>query len=127
MNAKDLRIGNLVQEDVSGLSRNGIVNLIKNYRVSIKLPFSNLAIDTKNLKPIELTEEILEKLGFKNENINYVKNNVTIYFYDCWHFDYEDERGFNNVRLTGFWKVHQLQNLYFAITGEELVVSDAVS
>lgn len=81
--------------------------------------------ETCNYKPIELTEEWLLKFGFIP---NKYKDEYTIcpygkntYVLDKeytdkgeWDFCYEE------AYLVTIKYVHQLQNLYFALTGEEL-------
>ena len=68
------------------------------------------------IKPIPLTEEWLLKFGFKKDN-NFTWVNLEMELMQ---------------REDGFWiwlgadlyleHVHQLQNLYFALTGEELII-----
>ena len=83
------------------------------------------------LNPIPLTEEILLKFGFeKDENEIFHIDLFThylelMYSMDCYYPIYiekaqmssenEQRIGLNNLEF-----VHQLQNLYFALTGEEL-------
>lgn len=70
-------------------------------------------------KPIPLTEEWLLKMGFKSNPYNdtYYLNNVII---NC-----DKTRGFTDLWIDDFPHikfVHQMQNFYFTITGEELEV-----
>ena len=63
----------------------------------------------KVIKPIPLTEEWLVKFGFErlgDISFPFIKSN-----------DFENSETFS---LYGIKHVHQLQNLYFALTGEEL-------
>lgn len=68
------------------------------------------------LKPIPLTEQWLLKFGLSNRKI--------------WVFEIfgDNHRGFHISSEGGEWLfikyVHQLQNLYFALTGEELKVKE---
>ena len=72
------------------------------------------------LKPIDLNEEWLLKFGFKKDND------------DCWLIDkclYWLDSGFLQIAMgiTPIMNcpckhVHQLQNLYFALTQEELII-----
>lgn len=79
-------------------------------------------------EPIPLTPELLEKCGFElNKKVyRWHKNTITI----C---NNEDNTGFywdlsadGGLRLATEWKdvnyLHQLQNLFFALTGEELQI-----
>jgi hypothetical protein len=94
------------------------------------------------LQPIPLTPELLERAGFEKETSEdieertiysiQVANNTSLYFdphKDWMRDDYEVEwylshEWNNNHFKNDFWKrpkyLHQLQNLYFTLTGEEL-------
>jgi hypothetical protein len=131
MNTTELRIGNLV-------------NLMLNHE-----DFKTIRVDVTDLinishggvyEPIPLTEEFLLKFGF--EYINRHDNNF-ITFQD-WTHNYflqcdakkrdnkylildnclNDLRSFSMVDIE---YVHQLQNLYFALTGEELKLNNETS
>jgi hypothetical protein len=76
--------------------------------------------NTTHLEPIPLTEEWLERFGFENRNRDYFKGSFCVQYADR-IFDH------NNIFFFGYngnsieiKYVHQLQNLYFALTGEEL-------
>jgi hypothetical protein len=117
MRANELRIGNYLF--VPGIDREVIVSaMFKSHYVcedSDGIRFDeSLRI---NYQPIPITEEWLLKFGFiKSSDNNYYKGDkFTIY------------NRFENFGLIGgllSWKefkyVHQLQNLYFALTGKEL-------
>ncbi len=83
-----------------------------------------------NIKPIPLTEEWLVKFGFRE--LTDGKNTL---FIKRQHKDFEVMQSasgnnywveFNGVRCYPFtgMKVNQLQNLYFALTGEELTIKE---
>jgi len=70
-------------------------------------------------QPIPLTEEWLLKFGFVAKNEGYLCSNKKVYlsddfYYYCLYFDCED--------VIEIKYVHSLQNLYFALTGEELKI-----
>ena len=74
-------------------------------------------IQIKNIEPIPLTEEWLFKLNFINDRVlEFYRNDITDstiiidYNFICL-------LGYSHVKLK---YVHQLQNLFFALTGEEL-------
>ena len=68
----------------------------------------------EDFRPIPLTEEILLKFGFLKDDNFYHLNNIWISnFYE----NYFSLDGFDETKIE---YVHQLQNLYFALTGEEL-------
>ena len=122
MRANELRIGNLVAYGVHPVPIKSIHTesvLKKEVHVYVELNenLNYYCIDVLEVKPIPLTEEWLLKFGFiKSSDNNYYKGDkFTIY------------NRFENFGLIGgllSWKefkyVHQLQNLYFALTGEEL-------
>jgi len=106
MEAKELRIGNLVQFTTGSIYK---VDMLYN-------DFSSLLY----WMPIPLTEEWLLKFGFEikqgrfgNEywgkiNLYTASNKKIVFCFDgC---------------LKGIKYVHQLQNLYFALTGQELII-----
>jgi len=116
MNANELRIGNLIwdceQKEIDKITG------IEECRVSIDGSlFPYTPIDS--IVGIELTEEWLLKLGFNNLDIDisYCKDDFSCIEansgYLFWH------KGHSLLIIK---YVHQLQNLYFALTGEELTI-----
>ncbi len=111
MKANELRIGNLVTDSI------GIVEIGKN----AKIEFSDI------YNPIKLTEDILLKCGFSNgKQINkkyfkhigipggiFLGNNYANYKY-------------TNI-IIEINSLHQVQNFYFALTGNELNVTKLTS
>jgi len=76
-------------------------------------------------EPIKLTEEWLLKFGIKQYNVDTIN--------DCGDISYDGElfyiySGLGDAESYGFAinikHVHQLQNLYFALTNEELKISE---
>lgn len=95
------------------------------------------------VKPIPLTEEWLEKFGFRyseplkmhvlynnpatcepDDYEDSVYHNVDFFYNgECFGFEVSNEWGENgNLMMSKIKHVHQLQNLYFALTGEELTL-----
>lgn len=110
MEAKDLRIGNLVQ------SRDGMFFEV----TSEDLMFIESG---SNCKPIPLTEEWLVKFGFEKDFNGFYKlfkeSEVPVLIKDgFWTCD-----GIC-FSVNCLYHVHQLQNLYFALTGEELTIKN---
>lgn len=70
-----------------------------------------------SIEPIPLTEEWLIKFGFENSNMgfsaDYSKDNIELNFVNGL-YEYGD---YCKIEY-----VHKLQNLYFALTGEELTL-----
>jgi hypothetical protein len=73
------------------------------------------------IKPIPLTEEWLLKFGFEKDGIYYENAHLQLSKmtskngYDCYCTDLDF-----SIFMTELKHVHQLQNLYFALTNEEL-------
>lgn len=126
MKANELRIGNLVNDSI------GIVEIGKDAKIEW--------CDIYN--PITLTEDILLKCGFYSLNdscsyrIKILKRNVLFYLTVFLKYDTDGTEvwGYNHCDLsqvdslkTWFCDIpndidylHQLQNLYFALTSKEL-------
>lgn len=113
MKANELRIGNYVTLNNDVKIVNG--NLIKEQQQS------EMIIREIYLEPIQLTEEWLLKFGFAWRGLN--EKFLTKYT-PCGKAVVNSKNGF--FKLAGVTIeveikfVHQLQNLYFALTGEEL-------
>ena len=81
----------------------------------------------KNYEPIQLTEEWLIKFGL-NKTVDHPGRKL--YEHDdiipLWFSDKRVITDFyaSRVRIRECKYVHQLQNLYFALTGEELTIKD---
>jgi len=128
MQASELRIGDFVFEKYSGVMIVSAINPQKrvesdNDCVYLKkqLELPSGYYNCEKIEPIPLTEEWLVKLGFeKNETGFYYKG----------RFTYHNEYGWkileqwvkNWVGVSELKYVHQLQNLYFSLTGEELTI-----
>lgn len=134
MNANDLRIGNYVyfpftKEVVKILGINAHEN---NGKIENSISFMNglnlYCEKLDKLQAIELNNSILEKLGFKNVFDN--EFNTAFTFNGVEYHIPKHQLNTNFVffkRLSFKTKnVHELQNLYFALTADELVFSDAV-
>ena len=113
MRANEFRIGNLIQE--------GKIEQIDNSIDEVHYSGDGYYQSTYccNLNPIPLTEEWLLKFGFKRFPWGLVKDNLL--FKDdlkCSYLILQVGNGFE-VKVK---YVHQLQNLYFTLTGEELTI-----
>lgn len=140
MKASDLRIGNLVTLNdksmwknligaaliVSGIEeRNEPLFPDSSFVVAFKgskkvMPFSQFS---EFISPIPITEEWLIKAGFSKSE--YLKNEFTIVRPSGWIMTicrYGDEWDFQtgDIQQSTFKYIHQLQNLFHALTGEEL-------
>ena len=111
MEAKDLRIGNLVRI-AGGDYEVEVLNVTNSIFLS-----SMGAQDIKDVKPIPITEEWLLKFGFVKEDDNYELKQVRI---NLNNQTTKIGAGWIGIDINHCKHVHQLQNLYFALTGEEL-------
>jgi len=108
----ELRINNLIY-------RKFYKNDQKEVREMILPYFSQL----DRLEPIPITEEWLLKLGFKNSNMQdcfYTNGNMYGISTSDHKFRFIQGNLICQLVLSEINYVHQLQNLYFALTGKEL-------
>jgi len=117
--ARELRIGNYAKH-----FENGIV-LTVGRTIAFKNPTNTIRVDVDDLQPITLTEEWLLKFGFiytddvDNLNRDYKLQEFEIQL----HLDVNDFMCCNTIpNYVQIKYVHQLQNLYFALTNEELTI-----
>ena len=128
INTKELRLGNLfanIEDDsiykVTKINEDTIEGICINNMGWIGEQHFHLI---EQVLPIKLTEEWLLKFGFENEggylSIGKLRGAITV----CKAERNSDNlcyRWFvNNLKMTDLHFIHQLQNLYFALTGEEL-------
>lgn len=137
--ANELRIGNLIKlsplyDSLNTHSDYSIVNGIDKSYCFLR---TNMTVKWKFVEPIPLTEERMLKFGFEKtvsiigksetEYIDYrMKYFVCFLLPDGKGLEVEfwakhntiNERGY----ITNIQYVHQLQNLYFALTGTELTI-----
>jgi hypothetical protein len=128
MEARELRIGNYVLcrgafARVTSISEDGIGYVKQSGIGEGKIPL-------KLVKPITLTEEWLLKFGFE---VNEFHKNYKIkvdYYHHSIKF-YENEWVYSNDisdaschTIASVNYVHQLQNIYFALTNEELTIKN---
>lgn len=129
MEVKELRLGNYVKFLDSDIYRQ-VLEIYKNF-IGVSSQHKNFSLDV-NLKDIEgipLTEEWLINFGFifydKTISLNYGGESMRYALLKDFILYFHGENGYNletGWRRTDFCikYVHQLQNLYFAITGKEL-------
>lgn len=112
MKSSELRLGNLI------LFRGNLICLDTNYELFKSLV--DISRDDKRYKPIPLTEEWLLKFGFVKKNgygLVFLFGNLfySVETKEYFMFQYHDLR----IKIK---HVHQLQNIYFALTSEELIL-----
>jgi hypothetical protein len=113
MKANEFRIGNLAKYKDQFLR---IENLVKDEFWAIRRGDSTELIPLADIEPIPLTPEILKKCGFKKFESGNFYHPKTMFELTPKFWLEDSERAVKAEYL------HQLQNLYFALTGEELVV-----
>jgi len=119
----ELRIGNYIsREDIGDMSiRFETVLEFHQNKVVTSGPIK-VVLDYGDLKPIQLTEEILLKCGYIKDEFDNWENETRLGLYKPDEFDgYLSIWGESTVGECNY--LHQLQNLYFALTGEELEVN----
>ena len=120
MISSELRVGNLVYHEPT----------IDDWEI-ITIKVGNIIqceINPDGFEPIPLTEEWLLKFGFDFSIDTWYLKGVAIWKTECCDAKGNEEIGFfYELRDVGMMDmhvkyVHQLQNLYFALTGEELKI-----
>ena len=133
MKATEFRLGNLIE--YPGWNKDGskaFFSIRDIYFEDGKIGLTNGIIqipntNVKHLKPIPITKKLLLTIGFKyldSSDRFYIcsERNHLIYIYfekvkNCFAMVY------NGSQFCTIEHVHQLQNLYFALTNEELIIS----
>lgn len=127
MIAHEIRIGNWVHHNNEWSARNEDKKGVFDYQFEQRDWYWDaecLLNIEENLSPIPLTEEWLKRFGFENQTkrckesiIRWKKNCVTLFPSDGYPY------GASIDIDSPIQYVHQLQNLIFALTGEELTLS----
>lgn len=124
---QELRIGNNVNtelgiaevigiyEDVVDVKGVSVIDNSSENKISISTRSFDGCVEYEKIQPIPLTEEIILKFGFeKKGDFWFVKSGIKI---ENRNNGFSYFRYLNEIKILS---VHQLQNLYFALTGEEL-------
>jgi hypothetical protein len=115
--ASELRIGNYLNPEVSGVLLADEIHIVE----PTTLMILQGSIDNRGIifKPILLTEEWLLKFGFSKTRDNFYRKNESIMIEILFH-----DKGVlitnQSVCLNHIKSVHQLQNLYSVLTGSVL-------
>lgn len=141
VNSKDLRLGNLVRIDLEDENDdltpylNNVVKVCSVDEYSIKTRIQDKEILIKwnfgqGIKPILLNEQIFESIQGM-EHISADPHRHTGEQHNIGEFrfclnarnkEYELYTIFSNIRAKTLKYLHELQNVYFALTGEELKI-----
>lgn len=126
MKATELRIGNWIHHKYS--EPNFIVSVINTFNEN-----TVNGIELEDCEPIPLTEEWLLKFGFEIIINNEYNCKMYVKYFDGTDYIGVDAEDFSlgtylNNKIAHaprptFMSVHQLQNLYFALTNEELCIN----
>ncbi len=123
MKANELRIGNWVNFLSNPIKIEGVTNRLRPncgyyHFEGFKNPMKGI-----HVSPIELNEEWLLKFGFNSDEITFELNGFMLGWFKNNEFYYlpTNQISFRNKIQIKY--LHQLQNLYFAITGNELSVT----
>jgi hypothetical protein len=126
MEARKLRIGNLVNHKLFGYCE---VTALDYEMICIQRTDKDIKewFDLDNFKPIPLTEEWLLRFGFeKVEDDDYLEIKLFSSLKILW-------LGYLAIEINGYFTslsekeqvyVHQLQNLYYCLCGEELTTQE---
>ena len=119
MKARELRIGSIVYNN----------RVVAEISASYFTDTNGMSTLFRDAKPITLTEEWLLKLGLKeNGNYYYLDSGrqsiiVSIAQDNDFVFLYREDVGLPYKLLRFIEYVHEVQNLFFALTGEELKIN----
>jgi len=123
MTANELRIGNWVYHEPSVNETTNGEFIVSEINVFDKNSINGL--ESSDVKPIPLTEEWLLRFGFEKTKKLYVKyffgDYIGVHVGDFSVGTYT-HKGIAHAVQPSCMFVHQLQNLYFALTGEELTL-----
>jgi hypothetical protein len=120
MKANELRIGNLLLDNF-----NKEVEVKDIMALGINSQWGYSMFSYEDLKPIPLTEEWLKKFGLQSnqwfcENSFCIVEDKTGDTHYGWCMKVQNASHTKKIEFGYFKYVHQLQNIYFALTGEEL-------
>lgn len=130
MNSNELRLGNKVL--ATDTHNDGHIISVN---ISVFNSFKETGLDDNpNINPVKLTGEWLKKLGFKSnyKPVGVIPMQRIKYWCDIRNLEITFDDGKCRVDIKGYCSlahikyVHQLQNLYFALTGEELDIKETV-
>ena len=119
----ELMIDNWVLHSDRPIKVKGIIeNRIASFdnEIGVRLVFSH---KVDEIEPITITEEILEKCGFENTHDNEfyatVNNSIEVFIYKDNDSSFRIGKNDADIEIK---YIHQLQNSYFILTGEQLTI-----
>jgi len=128
MEATELRLNNFVIYEGEIVPVIGMEN--NNNGLFVKID-SATVIDQKKLKPIALTAEWFSRLGFKEVYRSSTRVRFDLPNYCRFDFDLSSNKILEGFLFFGNYikcnYLHQLQNIYFTLTGEELKIEHSLT
>lgn len=121
MKAEELRIGNYVHEKYYNRGYKFEPIKLKDILSTHIVCSLDNAHNFEDIEPIPLTEEILLKCGFEFFDNERIFNNFVIEDFHNGNYYFTAGEGIK-LHEKHIEYLHQLQNLYFSLTGEELNV-----
>lgn len=133
MKVEELRMGNFINVPTFDNERTDTsvegIDLVNDFPLEYNIQTIHVMdLSLSQCEPIPLTEEWLLKFGFEfKKTTKYYVNN----YFHCFYGVTDETKGkiifATNLKKRIFIDyVHQLQNLYFALTGEELKLKENV-
>jgi hypothetical protein len=128
MRANELRIGNLVNYSDDNL--NCVIKCILEFGLDVETSEEVFYTEYDRFSPIPLTEEWLFRFGFEKDDVfDKIFTYLPLHDLCMDKLSFRKSDGFicyDGIKYRTLLKhiqyVHQLQNLYFALTGEELTL-----
>ena len=121
MKAEELKAGNLVQTNYEGVLE--VININSDsfdYIDTRKPTYKAIGRNTlEYVDPIPLTEEWFLKFGFEKTMFGHYK--LRSFYIDLHSNTYRLNREWVNIN---FQYIHSFQNLYFALTNQELTIKE---
>ena len=130
MNINELRIGSWIFDAGDEQKCFQVEQICKNndgfsgYYIVFRNGSFKSSIDSDSIQPIALTPEILEKCGFEKHHADFFIDALMLKqkgnLWEVWLYPTPPPQSAYNA--TNIIYLHQLQNLYFCLCGEELEV-----
>ena len=120
MKANDLRIGNLVrwEDESKDIEKITSIEISHNNNGAVETENTEGFIYLFEFQPIPITPEWLERAGFEKNGIRWCMKDIKFHISNVnGHCVYGNHAGDFIAKAQ---HIHQLQNLYFALTGNEL-------
>lgn len=118
---KELRLGNLVKTNKGILIQANGIRHDWEAMDYIIIDKNDIGYSIDELSPIHITPEWLERLGLNDHSFEFSKVFTVSYYDGIVHIEQYHEGPKDMPHII---YIHQLQNLYHALTGQELTVKE---